>query len=160
MSTTDIAQDNIPFLEKIMKSANLSDLYEARDLTEIVYRTMRDLMPRETIEGVESELHKEAVSTNNKALQNEIADLWKDSNPLVAWLSKIRPKFDKSAPWGIDDNLFITRIEREGGMPAGNNGVNVIKAVFAATKQELSQERVQEISDFLPGKIQELWTQA
>jgi uncharacterized protein (DUF2267 family) len=35
-----------------------------------------------------------------------------------------------------------------------------IKAVFSATKDELSEERIQEIAGFLPDKIRELWEQA
>ena len=47
-----------------------------------------------------------------------------------------------------------------GGLPNGTNGTKVIRSVFAATKEELSEERVQEISQFLPGKIQEIWEAA
>jgi uncharacterized protein (DUF2267 family) len=32
--------------------------------------------------------------------------------------------------------------------------------VFAATKDELSQERIQEIAGWLPDRIRELWEQA
>lgn len=160
MNTPTISQGNMPFLEKVMQQGKLTDIYEAKDLSETVYRIMRDLMPKDSIERVESELHKEAISTNDKNLQNEISELWRDRNPLVSWLSKIRPPFQGKAPWGIDDKLFITRIENEGGLPRTTNGETIVKAVFSATKDELSQERVEEISSFLPGKIQEMWNQA
>lgn len=157
---TVITQSNLSFLEKVMAKANLENVYEAKDLTEIVYRTMRDLMPTEAIDNVGSELHQKALETNQQILQDEIADLWKDSNPLVAWLSRIRPPFKGSAPFTIDDNLFITRVEQEGAMPERTTGEIVIKAVFSSTKDELSQERIHEVSEFLPGKIKELWQQA
>ncbi len=159
-TNTKIAQKNMPFLEKVKHQADLENVYEARDLTEVVYRTIRDLMPTETIERVASELEEETLPTDNKTMQNEIADLWRDTNPLVAWLSRIRPPFTGAAPFSIDDNLFITRVEQEGGMPARTNGETVIKAVFAATKDELSRERIQEIAEFLPGKIRQIWEQA
>lgn len=159
-TNTKIAPKDMPFLEKVRHQANLDNVYEARDLTEVVYRTIRDLIPRETIERVASELEEEISPTEEQTMPNEIADLWRDTNPIVAWLSQIRPPFKGSAPFNIDDNLFITRVEQEGGMPALTNGQAVIKAVFAATKDELSQERIQEIAQFLPGKICQIWQQA
>lgn len=160
MSASDIAQDNIAFLEKVMRSGNLQDIYEARDLSEVVYRTMRDLMPKDAIERVGSELDKPAIYTDDKTLQDNIADLWKDRNPIVSWLSKVRPPFENSGPWGIDAQRFIARIEQEGGMPKNTKGETVVKAVFSATKDELSSERVQEIAGFLPDKIKQLWNEA
>jgi uncharacterized protein (DUF2267 family) len=45
-------------------------------------------------------------------------------------------------------------------MPANTNGETVTKAVFAATKEELSPERITEIAQFLPGKIRQIWEEA
>ncbi len=149
-----LTQSNVSFLEKVMARANLADVYEAREMTEIVYRTMRDLMPRETINNIESELQTNTLDTEEKEQQEKIADLWHDSNPLVAWLSRIR------APFNIDDNLFIRRVEQEGAMPERTTGEMVIKAVFAATKDELSQQRITEIEGFLPYEMKELWEKA
>ena len=160
MSTSNIAQDSMPFLEKVMRAGNLQDIYEARDLSEVVYRTMRDLMPKNTIERVSSELDKPTIYTEDKTLQDGISDLWEDRNPIVSWLSKIRPPFSSSGILGIDEERFITRIEQEGGMPNSTKGETVVKAVFSATKDELSLERIQEIAEFLPGKIKELWNEA
>ena len=152
-STPVIARDT-DFLEKVALRAELPDIFDARDLTTIVYRTMRDLMTTEASKAVESELDGEIKDSEQKRLQQEVADLWRDDNPLVAWLSTIRP------PLKFDADTFIFRIEKEGGLPRGTTGEKVINAVFAATKEELSQDRIQEVSEFLPGKIQDMWKAA
>ncbi len=151
---TSIAAKDMPFLEKVMLRGNLTDLFDARDLSEVVFRTMRDMMTNEAADRVTTELHEEMEPTEDKALQNEIADLWKDTNPIVKFLSRIRP------PLIIKSDTFLFRIEQEGGLPPGTNVELVVKAVFTATKDELSEERIKEISGFLPDKIKELWEQA
>ncbi len=144
-----------PFLEKVALRAGLPDIFDARDLTTIVYRTMRDLMTTEASEDVASELEVEASEyADNKRLQQEVADLWRDDNPFVAWLSNIRP------PLKFDGDTFIFRVEKEGGIPRGTNGKKVINAVFSATKEELSDNRIQEVAEFLPGQIKEMWQAA
>ena len=154
-ASTPIVDSYTPFLEKVALKAELPDIFDARDLTTIVYRTMRDLMSTEASKAVESELKVEAeADAQNKRLQDEIADLWKDDNPLVSWLSKIRP------PLKFDAETFIFRIEKEGGIPRGTNGEKVINAVFSATKEELSADRVKEIAEFLPGKVKDMWEAA
>lgn len=153
--STPIVNKYTPFLEEVALKAGLPDIFDARDLTNIVYRTMRDLMPNETSEAVKSELHDEIEEgAGNKRLQNEIADLWKDDNPIVSWLSKVRPTLK------FDADTFIYRIEKEGGVPKGTNGEKVIKAVFSATKAELSDDIKQQIAECLPGKIKDIWQSA
>jgi uncharacterized protein (DUF2267 family) len=151
---TPIATKDMPFLEKVMLRGELEDIFDARDVTEVVFRTMRDMMTTEAADRITNELHEEAEPTKDKALQNEIADLWKDTNPIVAFLSRVRP------PLKIKPENFIRRVNQEAGLPKGAEPETVIKAVFSATKDELSQERVQEIAKFLPGEIQQMWERA
>lgn len=152
--TVPIADIHTPFLEKVMVRGSLSDLYDARDITEVVFRTMRDMMTNEAADRVTSELHEAMEPTDEKALQNEIADLWKDTNPLVRFLSRIRP------PLVIKPDTFIFRIQQESTLPPTTDVRTVIKAVFHATKEELSEDRVREIAEFLPGEVLEMWNQA
>ena len=153
--STPVATENTPFLEKVALKAELPDIFDARDLTNVVYRTMRDLMTTEASKAVKEELHDEIEEgAKNKRLQDEIAKLWRDDNPIVAWLSDIRP------PLKFDADTFIFRVEKEGGLPKNTTGEKVINAVFSATKEELSSERIEEIAGFLPGKIKDMWESA
>lgn len=149
-----IANKDRSFLEKVMTKGNLEDLFDARDVTEVVFRTMRDMMTTEASDQVASELHGQAQSTEDKALQTDVADLWKDTNPLVRFLSRVRP------PLEIKEETFLRRINQEAGLPPGVDPETVIQAVFSATKEDLSQERIQTITGFLPGKIRQMWEQA
>lgn len=151
---TPIATKDMPFLEKVMLKGSLNDIFDARDISEVVFRTMRDMMSTEASERVSQELHEPAEPTQDKSLQNEIADLWKDTNPIVAFLSKVRP------PLKIESDTFLFRISQEGGLQQGADEKMVVKAVFSATKDELSQERIKEIEEFLPDTVRQLWQQA
>lgn len=154
-ASTPIVDKYTPFLEEVALKAQLPDIFDARDLTNVVYRTMRDLMSNEASEAVKAELHDEIEKdAKNKRLQDEIADLWKDDNPIVSWLSKVRPQLK------FDADTFIYRIEKEGGVPRGTSAEMVINAVFSATKEELSDNVKQQVSEFLPGKIKDMWESA
>jgi uncharacterized protein (DUF2267 family) len=161
-----IATKDMPFLEKILLKSGLEDIFDARDVTEVVYRVMRDLMPTEASDRVAEELHKPAEPTDDKALQTEIAELWEDTNPIVRFLSRIRPPFDKNHGPGlfnIDDDRFLFRVKNESPMAVTGFDVDreqVVKAVFSATKDELSEERIKEIAEWLPGKVRQLWEEA
>ncbi|HEY9709578.1 MAG TPA: DUF2267 domain-containing protein [Oculatellaceae cyanobacterium] len=159
-TTTAIASEHQSFLEKVMVKSGFGDLYDARDFSEVVFRVMRDLMTTETIERVEGELHEEVMPTKEKALQMEVADLWKDTNPIVGFLSRIRQPLRGPAPIGIDSNLFLTRIANEGALPPTVQPEQALQAVFSATKDELSEERIQEIATCLPDQVRQLWEQA
>ncbi|NBD14663.1 MAG: DUF2267 domain-containing protein, partial [Cyanobacteria bacterium] len=131
------------------------DIFDARDLSEVVFRSMRDLMTTEAADRVFEELKGEkAATSDDQSLQDDISGLWKDTNPIVAFLSRLRPVLN------IDDETFLFRIRQEGGLQRGIEPEVAINAVFSATKDELSQERIQEITEALPGKIRQLWEQA
>jgi uncharacterized protein (DUF2267 family) len=153
-SQPPIPEQYVPFLQKVMTLAKLPDIYDARDITVVVFRTMRDLMTTDAANKVASELEAKESQKEEKEEADDLALLWKDTNPLVAFLSKVRP------PLQFDGETFIFRVNQEAGVPKGINATNVIKAVFAATKPELSPARVQEIAGFLPDKVKVLWNEA
>lgn len=158
--TTSIPEKNIAFLEKVKEKSGLGDIYDARDITEVVYRVMRDLMTTEAADRVEDELHKPAEQSDDKSLQMEIADLWHDSNPLVRFLSRVRPPWQGPGIFKIDSDRFLFRVANEGGMQPDVNREEVVKAVFSATKDELSPERIEEIASWLPDHVRQLWEEA
>ncbi|QYO63039.1 DUF2267 domain-containing protein [Leptolyngbya sp. 7M] len=160
------ADPNRSFLEKVMVDGGFADPYDARDFAEVVFRVMRDLMSTESAERVEAELHEDAMPTKEKALQMEVADLWRDTNPLVDFLSRVRPPWQGPGIFKIDSDRFFFRVANEGGFERGFEHKDAerkraVKAVFSATKAELSQERIQEIASWLPeGGVRELWQEA
>lgn len=149
-----IATDDMPFLDKVALRGNLEDIFDARDITEVVFRTMRDMMTKEASDRVASELHEMVEPTEDKALQNEIADLWNDTNPITRFLSRVRP------PLKIKSGTFLFRINQEAGLPRSVGAETIVKAVFWATKDELSEARIKEVAGFLPDEIRQLWNEA
>lgn len=147
------------FLEKVKLNGHLENINAAKDVTEVVFRTMRDLMTTEAADRVGEELRqtsraKKAVPTVPEVPEKEIADLWKDTNPIAGFLSRIE------APLQCDANTFLFMIRQEAPLPEGVTPETVVHAIFSATKEELSPERIEEVSSFLPGTIQEMWQQA
>lgn len=158
-----IPDEHMSFLKKVMLKGNLTDPYDARDVTEVVFRVMRDVMTTEEADRVEADLSDDVAAQNakDKSLHVDVAELWHDTNPIVSFLSRLRPPLKGEAPFGIDSDLFLKRVDREAAVPKTSNGEIVTRAVFAATKEELPKERVQEITDWLPeGKVRELWQTA
>lgn len=155
-----IATKDMPFLEKVMLKGNLEDIFDARDVTEVVYRVMRDLMTTEAADRVADELHKPAEITDDKSLRMEIAELWRDTNPIVGFLSRVRPPWQGPGIFKIDSDRFLFRVANEGGLQANVDREMVVKAVFSVTKDELSQERIQEIASWLPDHVRQLWEEA
>jgi uncharacterized protein (DUF2267 family) len=156
------AGEHNSFLEKVMVQSGLADIYDARDITEVVFRTMRDMMTNEAVDHVSEELHSPLMEEGNKdktiytatPLATEVEDLWKDTNPIVHFLSRVRPTLN------IRDTTFLFRVKQESSLPSTVEPEQVVKAVFSATKDELSPARIQEIAEFLPGTIQQLWQDA
>lgn len=161
-----IADEHRPFLEKVMSQGKFADPYDARDFTEVVFRVMRDLMSTEASERVADELHQEVMETKEKRLQMEVADLWKDTNPIVSFLSQVRPPWQGPGIFKIDSDRFFFRVANEGGFERGFENKDAerkhaVKAVFSATKDELSEQRIQEIASWLPENgVRELWEEA
>ncbi len=154
------------FLEYVMVEGGFADPYDARDFTEVVFRIMRDLMTTEAADRVASELHEEIMPTDEKALQLEVTDLWKDSNPIVAFLSRVRPPWQGPGIFKIDSDRFFFRAANEGGLERDSDDKDgrrkrAVKAVFTATKKELTAERIEEIASWLPeAGVRELWAEA
>lgn len=159
-SSAPIAEKDLPFLEKVMVNGGLPDIFDARDITEVAFRVMRDLMSTEAADRVEAELHKPAEKSDDKALQMEIAELWHDTNPLVGFLSRVRPPWQGPGIFKIDSDRFLFRVANEGTMPPNADREKVVKAIFSATKDELSQERIQEIASWLPDVVRKMWEEA
>lgn len=157
---TEISDEHRPFLEKVMVNGGLSDPYDARDITEVVFRVMRDLMTTEAADRVAEELHEEVLVTTDKTLQMEITELWKDTNPLVGFLSRVRPPWQGPGIFKITSDRFLFRVANESGMSHTVDRDKVIQAIFSATKDELSEERIQEVASWLPDVVRELWDQA
>jgi uncharacterized protein (DUF2267 family) len=156
-----LPNQHTPFLEKVKTKGSLPDLYDARDITNVVFRVMRDVMTTDEADRVQAELHESALPTKEKALQMEVAELWQDTNPIVRLLSRIRPPMQGAAPLGIDSKLFLTRVDNEASVPRTTNAEQVVNAVFSATKDELSQERIQTVAAWLPeGTVREIWQSA
>lgn len=161
-----IADRDRSFLEKVMADGGLTDPYEARDFTEVVFRVMRDLMTTDAADRVADELHEEVIPAKDKSLRMEVTDLWKDTNPLVGFLSRVRPPWQGPGIFKIDSDRFLFRVANEGGLERTNEDRDIackraVKAVFSATKSELSEERIQEIASWLPpAGVLELWNKA
>ena len=142
MNSASFSPAEADFLEKVMQKASLPDIYDARDLTIIVFRALRDLMTTEAAERTEEAFDDE-----------EIASLWSDNNPIVAALSKLRP------PLTVDTETFLRRIEQEGGVPNSATPEGVVIAVFSTARESLPAEQVEKISGFLPDGLKVMWEQ-
>lgn len=130
------------FLKKVMQKASLPDIYDARDITIVVFRALRDLMSTDLASRTESEFDDE-----------KIAQLWKDDNPIVAALAKLRP------PLKVDTETFLRRVRQEGGVPKDVTPEAAVIAVFSTVREELSPQRSKEISEFLPDGLRVMWEQ-
>lgn len=139
------------FLETIIDQSDLQTENEAQTAAKVVFRILRDLMPREQVDRVAAELHKEASQADM-----EIADLWYDPNVMVAFFSRISPLQQLA----IGSDTFLLRLDQEGALPRRADAASVTQAVFTAFKRELPEQQVTDIAKYLPDQIGELWQQA
>ncbi len=142
MPAKSISPAEQAFLEKVMQRSSIPDIYDARDITIVVFRALRDLISTEASERTEADLSDE-----------QITKLWKDDNPIVAALSKLRP------PLNVDTETFLRRIKQEGGVPKNVTPEAAVIAVFSTVREELPPERVKEIAKFLPDGLKVMWEQ-
>lgn len=144
--------DDRSFLEKVIANSTLQTVNEAQVATKIVFRILRDLLPREQVDEVATELETEAPKADM-----EIKDLWKDTNAMVSFFSNLSPVQQLN----ISKDTFMLRLKQEGQLPENADAENVAKAVFKATKEELSSEQIDNVSNCLKNDdILLLWQQA
>lgn len=136
------------FADAIRDRAQLTDAYDARDLSEVVFRSMRDLMSTEVADRITEDLAR------SEGAGEAFIALWKDTNPVTSWLSRVR------RPLIYDDDTFLFRVRQEGGLQKGKDETAVVNAVFSVLKPNLSSESVTAIADALPGKVKQMWNQA
>ncbi|WP_017327126.1 DUF2267 domain-containing protein [Synechococcus sp. PCC 7336] len=140
------------FLEAVAANGGLDSTYDARDIAEVVFRSIRDLMPTEASNRIAAELDE--IESGLDLQTGSIAQLWRDTNPLVRWLSQVR------APLDVRDEMFLRRIQEEAGVPKNVGATDVTIAVFGAIKAVLSSESNSEIAQYLPGQVRFAWNRA
>jgi uncharacterized protein (DUF2267 family) len=138
-----------PFLYAVLTQSGLEDIYDARDVTEVVFRTLRDIVGKDVVTPITAEL--ESVDAPDTT---EIVALWKDTNPLVALISRVRP------PLEIASDTFFFRVAQEAGLSKATDPKVAVKAVFAQLKARLSSARAEELRLLLPEQVQQVWRQA
>jgi uncharacterized protein (DUF2267 family) len=97
---------------------------------------------------------------DSTSFSNFYRRLYLADSQIVRFLSRVRPPWQGPGIFKIDSERFLFRVANEGGMPRMVEREQAVKAVFAATKDELSEERIQEIASWLPDHVRELWEQA
>lgn len=136
------------FANAVRDRAQLTDAYDARDIAEVVFRTMRDLMSTEAADRVAEDLAR------SEEAGQALADLWKDTNPITSWLSRVR------RPLEYDGETFLFRVRQEGGLQKGKDERTVVNAVFTVFKPKLSAEVASIVAESLPGEVKTMWNQA
>ena len=145
------ADKNQAFLDKVIANTNLETVNEAQTATKVVFRILRDLLPREEVDKLADELREDAPKADM-----EIKDLFKDTNPMVSFFSYISP----IQQLNIDKDTFMLRLQQEGAIRSNADAEQVTQAVFSATKAELSQEQIDNVTKCLSDEIRTIWQQA
>ena len=145
-------EKNKAFLKKVVAETNLETINEAQTATKVVFRILRDLLPREEVDKLADELREEAPKADM-----EIKDLFKDTNPMVSFFSYISP----IQQLNIDKDTFMLRLKQEGAVRHDTDAEAVTKAVFGATKAEISTEQINNVAKCISDdEIRTLWQQA
>ena len=145
-------EKNKPFLDKVIANSNLQTVNEAQTATKVVFRILRDLLPREEVDKLADELRGEEAPNADM----EIKDLFKDTNPMVSFFSYISPIQQLNIP----KDTFMLRLNQEGAVRHDTDPEEVTKAVFSATKDELSQAQIDNVTKCLSDEIRAIWQQA
>ena len=146
-------EKNKAFLEKVIAETNLETVNEAQTATKVVFRILRDLLPREEVDKLADELRGEEAPNANM----EIKDLFKDPNPMVSFFSYISP----IQQLNIDKDTFMLRLKQEGAVRHDTDAEAVTKAVFSATKAEISQEQVENVANCISDdELRSIWLQS
>ena len=145
-------EKNKAFLDKVIAETNLKSVNEAQTATKVVFRILRDLLPREEVDKLADELREDAPKADM-----EIKDLFKDTNPMVSFFSYISP----IQQLNIDKDTFMLRLKQEGAVRHDTDAEAVTKAVFNATKAEISQEQIENVANCISDdELRSIWLQS
>ena len=145
-------ETNKRFLDKVIAKTNLQTVNEAQTATKVVFRILRDLLPREEVDKLADELRKDEPQADM-----EIKDLFKDSNPMVSFFSYISPVQQLN----ISKDTFMLRLDQEGAVRHDTDAETVAKAVFNATKDAISSEQIENVAQCISDReLRALWQQA
>ena len=146
-------EKNKAFLDKVIANTNLKTVNEAQTATKIVFRILRDLLPREEVDKLADELRGEEAPNADM----EIKDIFKDPNPMVSFFSYISP----IQQLNISKDTFMLRLNQEGAVRHDTDAEAVTKAVFSATKDELSQTQIDNVAKCISdNELRTIWQQA
>ena len=146
-------EKNKAFLDKVIAETNLETVNEAQTASKVVFRILRDLLPREEVDKLADELRGEEAPNADM----EIKDLFKDTNPMVSFFSYISP----IQQLNINKDTFMLRLKQEGAVRHDTDAEAVTKAVFGATKAEISTEQIENVAKCISDdEIRAIWQQA
>ena len=146
-------EKNKAFLDKVIANSNLQTVNEAQTATKVVFRILRDLLPREEVDKLADELRGEEAPNADM----EIKDLFKDTNPMVSFFSYISPIQQLK----ISRDTFMLRLNQEGAVRHDTDAEEVAKAVFSATKDEISQEQIENVAKCISDdELRSIWLQS
>ena len=144
---------NKAFLDKVIANSNLKTVNEAQTATKVVFRILRDLLPREEVDKLADELRGEEAPNADM----EIKDLFKDTNPMVSFFSYISP----IQQLNISKDTFMLRLNQEGAIRHDTDAEEVTKAVCGATKEEISQEQIENVAKCVSDdELRSIWLQS